>query len=60
MHLGNLVLALAIIIAAMIIAFAFRFTPVVERRFDYNNTSGHWEATSEYVLPFDHWTKSTR
>jgi len=55
MHfLGNLVLALSIIIAAMIIAFAFRFTPVVERKFDYNNN--HWETTSEDVLPFDHWT----
>jgi hypothetical protein len=57
MHfLGHLVLALAIIIAAMIVALAFRFTPVVERKFYYNNTSNHWETTSEDVLPFDHWT----
>jgi hypothetical protein len=52
MHfLGHLVLALAIIIAAMIVAFAFRFTPVVER------VPGVVSGTSyDEIRSFDHWT----
>jgi hypothetical protein len=38
MHfLGHLVLALAVIIAAMVVAFAFRFTPVAKRSFSTIN-----------------------
>jgi hypothetical protein len=51
MHfLGHLVLALAIIIAAMIVAFAFRFTPVTERSFLQG------EPTGDYTHSFDRWT----
>jgi hypothetical protein len=60
MHLGHLVLALAIIIAAMIVAFAFRFTPVVERSFTYNSFNNNTEATGEYIRSFDHWTGTTK
>jgi hypothetical protein len=52
MHfLGHLVLALAIIIAAMIVAFAFRFTPVTERAFGFDG-----KVTGDYTHSFDHWT----
>jgi len=61
MHfLGHLVLALSIIIAAMIIAFAFRFAPVVERSFTYNIFHDNTEATGEYIRSFDHWTGNTK
>jgi hypothetical protein len=52
MHfLGHLVLALAIIIAAMIVSLAFRFTPVVER------VPGVVSGTSyDEIRSFDHWT----
>jgi hypothetical protein len=54
MHfLGHLVLALAIIIAAMIVAFAFRFTPVTERSFSYNIFNNNTEPTGEYIRSFD-------
>jgi energy-coupling factor transporter transmembrane protein EcfT len=56
MHfLGHLVLALAIIIAAMIVAFAFRFTPVVAREF-----IGVGDAQADHVHSFDHWTGNTK
>ncbi len=52
MHfLGQLVLALAIVAAAMIVAFAFRFTPVTERSFGFDG-----KATGDYTHSFDHWT----
>jgi hypothetical protein len=51
--LGHLILALAIIIAAMIIAFAFRFTPVTERSFSTMNPGA---PTFDNVRSFDRWT----
>jgi hypothetical protein len=52
MHfLGHVVLALAIIIAAMIIAFAFRFTPVVTRGFAFGGAP-----VEDHVRSFGHWT----
>jgi hypothetical protein len=55
MHfLGNLVLALAIIIATMIVAFAFRFAPVVVRE---PLLAG---GQADYVRSFDHWTGTTK
>jgi len=52
MHfLGHLVLALAIVAAAIIIACAFRFTPVTERAFSFDG-----KATGDYTHSFDHWT----
>ncbi len=49
--LGHLVLALAIIIAAMIVAFAFRFTPVATRELVVIGGE-----QSDVVRSFDHWT----
>jgi hypothetical protein len=56
MHfLGHLVLALAIIIAAMTVALAFRFTPVTKR------TPGIVSGTSyDEIYSFDHWTGTAK
>jgi hypothetical protein len=49
--LGHLVLALAIVAAAIIIACAFRFTPVTERSFGFDG-----KATGDYTHSLDRWT----
>jgi len=58
MHfLGHLALALAIVIAAMIVAFALRFTPVVEHRFQW--VGDRTAPTGDDTYAFDHWTGKT-
>jgi hypothetical protein len=41
-------------------AFAFRFTPVVERSFTYNIFNNNTEPSGEYIRSFDHWTGTTK
>lgn len=49
-HIGRIAIAVALVMCAIIIALAFRYTPVSSRIFD---NDGH--TTMELIQSFDRW-----